>query len=66
MKTINHNQLESTQAYSKRRYMNDPDDPYEREPDTFICGLCCEEVVENENTYCPCCKMAQAEYREDR
>ena len=66
--TIKENQLESNQSYHARgvhgfgKRQQEP----EPEPETFICGLCCEAIVKDEGDYCPECAAEDAEYRSDQ
>ena len=66
--TIKENQLESNQSYHARGVHGHTNHPpeLEEELEGFICSLCTDQPVPDENTYCPACQAAEAEYREER
>ena len=63
---IKENQLESEQSYHARETFGYGKRQPEPEPETFICGLCTDVVVPDENSYCPACQAAEAEYQADQ
>ena len=68
MKTISPNALESLQRYSDGgRYTNPKDHPAERQQDDeFVCRYCLKTIVDDDCEMCDECRMAEAEYREER
>ena len=66
MSIIKNHQLESTQSYHNRHVHGYGRKRLKPEPVGFVCGLCCNPLVQAEGDFCGSCRMAEAEYRGER
>ena len=66
MSVIKNHQLESMQSYTARGVHGYGRRHPHPEPAAFVCGLCCRVVVKDEGNYCPSCRAAEVEYKEER
>ena len=68
MATINLSSLESLQHFRDGgRYTSPKDHPAERHQDNeLVCPYCVKTIMDDDHEMCSECRMAEAEYREER